>query len=161
MKKASIIITALLAGYLIFSGAVFFQDNTLNELSVHGVNVANAGVFDDDDNGDNDDNKEPAEINVKIKNPLKAKTLEDVINNLIDFVFFLALIICPLVIIIGGFIFVTAGGDPKKIESGKKMIYYALIGLGIVILAKGFVMALKAILGVKKTSLLLIKYIFS
>jgi hypothetical protein len=45
---------------------------------------------------------------------------------------------------------VTSGGDPGKVETGKKMVYYALIGLGIVVLAKGFVLALKQILNVKK-----------
>jgi hypothetical protein len=93
---------------------------------------------------------DPVEVNVEIVNPLKANTLEEVINSIINFVFWLAVVICPLVIILGGFIFVTAGGDPKKVENGKKIIYYALIGLGVVIMAKGFVAALIKILGVKK-----------
>jgi len=93
---------------------------------------------------------EEKKIDVKVDNPIKANTIEEIINNVIDFFFTIALIICPLIIIVGGFMMVTSGGDPGKVETGKKMVYYALIGLGIVIMAKGFVLALKQILKVKK-----------
>ena len=88
-------------------------------------------------------------VDETITNPIKANSLEEVLNSVIDFIFTIALIVCPLIIIIGGFIFVTAGGEPAKVETGKKMIFYALLGLGVIILAKGFVLALKTIIKVK------------
>lgn len=97
------------------------------------------------------DDEEPKDpVDVKIDNPIKAGSIEEIIENVINFFFTIALIICPLIIIVGGFMMVTSGGDPGKVETGKKMVYYALIGLGIVVLAKGFVLALKQILNVKK-----------
>jgi len=39
-------------------------------------------------------------------------------------------------IIIGGFKYVTSGGDSTKISSAKSTIFYALIGLVVVALAQ-------------------------
>lgn len=104
-----------------------------------------AATGDDDDTG--------VSVNVEFQNPITSNTLDQVISNLTDFVFTIALIICPLVIIIGGFLFVTASGDPKKVEVGKQMIFWALVGLAIAMLAKGAVVLLRALLGVKKSSM--------
>lgn len=94
---------------------------------------------------------EDVSVDVEFVNPITDDTLDKVINNLIDFVFTIALVVCPIVIIIGGFMFVTASGDPKKLETGKKIIFWALIGLAIAIMAKGIVILIRALLGVKKT----------
>ncbi|HOX30245.1 MAG TPA: pilin [Candidatus Paceibacterota bacterium] len=96
-------------------------------------------------------NDEDVSVDVEFVNPITDDTLDKVINNLIDFVFTIALVVCPIVIIIGGFMFVTASGDPKKLETGKKIIFWALIGLAIAIMAKGIVILIRALLGVKKT----------
>lgn len=94
---------------------------------------------------------EDVPVDVEFVNPITSNTLDEVINGLVDFVFTIALVVCPIVIIIGGFIFVTASGDPKKVETGKKIIFWALVGLGIAIMAKGFVELVRYLLGVKKT----------
>jgi hypothetical protein len=94
------------------------------------------------------------EVDTKVKNPLKANSIEEIINSVINFIFTIGLIVCPLVIIAGGFIMITAGGEPDKVGTGRRMIYYALIGLGIIILAKGFVLALKQVLKVKDAGLM-------
>lgn len=96
------------------------------------------------------DDDEDVSVDVEFVNPVTDDTLDEIINNLIDFVFTIALVICPIVIIIGGFMFVTASGDPKKLETGKKIIFWALIGLAIAIMAKGMVILIRALLGVKK-----------
>ena len=96
------------------------------------------------------DDDEDVSVDVEFVNPVTDDTLDEIINNLIDFVFTIALVICPIVIIIGSFMFVTASGDPKKLETGKKIIFWALIGLAIAIMAKGMVILIRALLGVKK-----------
>lgn len=93
---------------------------------------------------------EDVSVDVEFINPITSNTLDQVINNLIDFIFTIALVVCPIVIIIGGFMFVTAAGDPNRLETGKKIIFWALVGLAMAIMAKGFVILLKALLGVKK-----------
>ena len=85
-----------------------------------------------------------------IRSFIKWDSIEGVLGGVIDFIFWIALIVCPLIIIIGALTFVTAGGEPAKIQTGKNMIFYALLGLSVIILAKGFVLALQTILRVKK-----------
>jgi hypothetical protein len=138
MQKNRIIQKIVLTFCAAVSGAVFFAGPAVINSS---FDAAIAAV-------DDEMTKDP--VDVKIKNPIKAGSIEEIIENVINFFFTIALIVCPLIIIVGGFMMVTSGGDPGKVETGKKMVYYALIGLGIVVLAKGFVLALKQILNVKK-----------
>lgn len=84
----------------------------------------------------------------KIENPLTADTFEEVLDRLINFIFWVGITVAPVMLIIAGFMLVTAMGDPKRVETAKKMILYTLIGLAIVILAKGLIAVLKSILGV-------------
>lgn len=84
----------------------------------------------------------------QLPNPIKWNNFADLINALIDFLFNVALLVVPIMIIIGGFYFITAAGEPAKIETGKRLIWYALIGLIIILLAKGVVTMVKTILGV-------------
>ena len=77
---------------------------------------------------------------VKIENPLAAKDFQELIDKLINFIFVLAVMIAPIMIIVAGFYFITAAGDPAKIETAKKMILWTLIGLLIVFCAKGLIM---------------------
>lgn len=85
---------------------------------------------------------------VTLDNPLKSNNFWELIDKLIDFIFYLAMAIAPIMFIVAGFYFVTAAGDPAKIETAKKMILWALIGLLIVFCAKGLIMALAEIFGV-------------
>lgn len=76
---------------------------------------------------------------VEIPNPLKANNFWELIGYLIDFIFYLAIVISPIMIIIAGFYFITAMGEPEKINAAKKIILWTLIGLLVVICAKGIV----------------------
>ena len=86
---------------------------------------------------------------VTIENPLKAKTFGGLINNLITFIFWIALALFPLMIVIAGIYFVTAAGDPKQVERAKGIILYTLIGFIVILVAKGFIELLKQVLEVK------------
>jgi magnesium-transporting ATPase (P-type) len=86
---------------------------------------------------------------VCICNPLKAPDFETLINNIINFIFYAALAIVPLVVVIGGFNILTSGGDPKKVETGKNIIIYALVGLIVVMLAKDIITVIRNVLGLK------------
>jgi hypothetical protein len=54
--------------------------------------------------------------------------------------------ILPIIIIIAGFLFLTSGGDPEKVRTAKRMIFWAIIGLAIVVLARGIISVIKGIL---------------
>ena len=85
---------------------------------------------------------------VTLANPLKVDTLWDFVLLIANFIFRLALWIAPIMFIIGGFYYLTAAGSPEKIETGKKIILYTIIGLIIIISAKGLINMFKNIFGI-------------
>jgi len=68
------------------------------------------------------------------------------VENIIKFLWWIALALLPLMIVIAGFYFVTAAGDPTKVEKAKGIILYTVIGFIIILLARGFVELLKTLL---------------
>jgi cytochrome bd-type quinol oxidase subunit 2 len=54
-----------------------------------------------------------------------------IINSFLTFLGVLAV----LMIIFGGILYITAGGDPQKADKGKKIIMYAVIGIVIILLS--------------------------
>ena len=84
-------------------------------------------------------------IVVEIENPLEADSFEELILNIVDFLFNLAIPIMALMIIWGGFLFVTATGKEESIRQGKQLILWAIIGFIIILLAKGLIAFLQNI----------------
>lgn len=76
---------------------------------------------------------------VCICNPLKAQSFEEIIDNVINFIFTISFVIAPLIIVWAGGMYITGGSDPKKIEVAKNMILYTLAGIAILLFSKGFV----------------------
>ena len=86
---------------------------------------------------------------ITIEPPITATSFEALVAGITNFLFIIALVLAPLMIIIGAIYLLTSGGDPKKLETGKNIIIYTLIGLAIILLAKGLIAVLKTIIGVK------------
>ena len=86
---------------------------------------------------------------IKIENPLEAEKFEDIIDNIIDFIYKIAIVLAPLMIIVGGFLFVTAGGNVQQITRDRNLIIWTAIGFLIVLLSKGILAIINQILGVK------------
>lgn len=63
------------------------------------------------------------------------KGVEDVFGNLVGALLALAGIALFIMLLIGGFKYLTAGGDPKSVESAQKTLTYAIMGLVLVALA--------------------------
>jgi len=91
-----------------------------------------------------------AEDSPEIKNPIIYDTIIEVVESLTNFVFTLGIVLAPLVFLIGGFVFLTSGGDTNKVQKGKDIMIYAVIGFVIVLLVKGLVELIKNALGVKE-----------
>jgi len=86
---------------------------------------------------------------VTIPNPLKAQSFTQLLEAIIDFIFYLALGIAPIMIIVAGFFFITAQGEPEKIQTAKRIILWVLIGLIVVFCAKGLIKLFGEIFGVR------------
>jgi hypothetical protein len=86
---------------------------------------------------------------VEIPNPLQTDTFEGLIDAIVKIIFNVALWIAPLMIIIAGFYFVTAAGNPTQINTAKQILFWTLIGFTIVVCATGVIALFKDILGVE------------
>lgn len=84
---------------------------------------------------------------IAICNPLNSCDFTELIDKIINFVFWVAVAIVPLMALIAGFYFVTAAGDPNKINTAKKILIYTAIGFVIILFAKGLISVLQQVLG--------------
>lgn len=80
-----------------------------------------------------------------IDNPLCAESFEELINALINFIFYFSLVFAPIMFIIAGLLFVTAAGVPEKIQKAKNVMLWTAIGLAIIIMAKGIITVIQEI----------------
>lgn len=62
-------------------------------------------------------------------------SLGELISNVIEVILGIVLAIAMLMIIIGGYFYITSAGDPKQAERGKKTVTYAIIGIVFIILS--------------------------
>jgi len=84
---------------------------------------------------------------ITFPNPLNATTFEEIVNNIINFIFYVAIVIFPIMVIVASFFFLSSGGDPTKVKTAKNILLYSVIGLMIVLLAKGIISVLESVLG--------------
>lgn len=74
-----------------------------------------------------------------VTSPIGCQDIDCLISSIIDFIFKIAIIIAPIMLIIAGFFFVTSMGEPAKIQKAKDVVLWTLIGLAIVVMARGIV----------------------
>ena len=74
--------------------------------------------------------------------PSGAPTVDimDTLDSITDWLFAILLIVAAISIIIAGYFFVTAAGDPDKTKRARDFVMYALVGVLVGFVAKGLVM---------------------
>jgi hypothetical protein len=70
------------------------------------------------------------------------------INQIVNWVFFILLIVAIIFILIGAFTFITASGSPEKAMAARSYLMYAAIGIAIALLARAVPAIVKSITGV-------------
>jgi len=70
-------------------------------------------------------------------NPLAYDTLGELLDRIFEVIFYIALALAPIGIIIGAFLILSAGASPSNIVLGKKIILYSAVILGIMLILKG------------------------
>lgn len=65
----------------------------------------------------------------------EAETLGEVISQIIPYIYIIAGLILFGLLIMGGFSFLTSGGDPKKVEAAQGKITHAVVGFLIIFLS--------------------------
>ena len=76
-------------------------------------------------------------------------TLADIISKFIPYIYVIAGLILFAFLIIGGFNYLTSGGDPKKVETAQAKITQALIGFLIIFLAYWLGRILEIVFGIE------------
>ncbi len=67
--------------------------------------------------------------------PKEIGELFGVLDNVLKYIFPLAGLICVVFIIIAGYMWMSAAGDPSKIKTAQGTLTWAIIGLVVVLLA--------------------------
>jgi type IV secretory pathway VirB2 component (pilin) len=62
--------------------------------------------------------------------------LEPIIDRIKRILQLLAFIVAVIFIILGGYTIITAGGSTEKVETGKRWILYAIVGLVVILIAE-------------------------
>ncbi len=70
-----------------------------------------------------------------------------IIYSVTDFIIAVSIPIAGLMILYGAFLILTAAESPQRFEAGKNTILYTVIGLAIILLAKGLVVLITGLLG--------------
>ena len=79
------------------------------------------------------------------------KCFECIFENLLHYTIQLGGIIAFIFLILGGFKYLTAGGDPKKVEQARNTLTYAILGLVLLLLAWFILYFVEEFTGVKVT----------
>lgn len=80
---------------------------------------------------------------IKLDNPIKAKSIQDLLFSLVDFAIFLGSIVAVFMFMYIGFKFVAARGNESEIKSAKEWFTYAVIGTAILLSSKVIVEVMK------------------
>lgn len=86
----------------------------------------------------------------EITNPIpKFNNLGQILNVLLQLIFFVAGVAMFFSLIFGGIQWITAGGDPKAMDSARRRITNSVIGLVIVVAAYAIALILEQVFGIK------------
>lgn len=61
----------------------------------------------------------------------KALSLTQIAMNVLDFILSIIGVLAVIMLIIGGLVYLTSAGDTKRIETGRNIVKYALIGITV------------------------------
>lgn len=76
-----------------------------------------------------------------------ASQLIGILENVGNWIFVAALLIVPVMILIGAIMLMGGGGDPTRVANAKKVFLWTAIGLILALVSKGVFAALRSIFG--------------
>lgn len=85
---------------------------------------------------------------VSIPNPLgRTTTIAGLVDNIATFLLQIGIPITTIMILVAAIQFMFAGGSEKRVTAAKQTLLYAIIGLAVLLLAKGVSSVIKSFLG--------------
>jgi hypothetical protein len=82
-----------------------------------------------------------------LENPLGTDSIVEIINRVLNYLIYISVPILALMILIGGFYILSAKDDASKVQKGKDVIKYSVIGFVVILCSKGVGLILLEILG--------------
>ena len=83
--------------------------------------------------------------------PAQISDLQKVFASLVSAILSFAGIVLFILLVVGGFKFITSGGDPKAVEGAKKTISYAILGLVLLLVSYLILVLIREITGAPVT----------
>lgn len=84
---------------------------------------------------------------INLPNPLACDDIPCVGEKIVSGLFFIVTPIVVIMVLIGAFQILTAGGSPERVTKGRNTIFYAVVGYAIVLVAQGLVFIIREVLG--------------
>jgi hypothetical protein len=84
---------------------------------------------------------------INLPNPLACDDVQCVVQNIVRGILVIVTPIVVIMVLIGAFQILTAGGSPERVTKGRNTIFYAVVGYAIVLVAQGLVFIIKEVLG--------------
>lgn len=78
--------------------------------------------------------------------PIGCNSFDQCIRDVVNYIGQVAIPIAIVMFVIGGFMFVTAGGSEERVSRGKKTLTWAAIGFVIILIAFGLATAIEGFL---------------
>jgi len=85
---------------------------------------------------------------VVLCSPTKYTKIEDLIESVGNWIFFLGLAIVPLMVVIAGAMILSSAGNPETVTTGKNMLIWTMVGVGVIFISKSLYAIIKMALGV-------------
>ena len=89
----------------------------------------------------------PTSWTLSLPNLTGYTTFGQIINAITLWLFNISIPIAVIIIIWGGVLMLTARGDAAQFKRGTQALTYAMIGLAVIFIGKGFVSLVQSILG--------------
>ena len=87
-----------------------------------------------------------AQINIEIKNPIKTSDFAKIVENFLLWILSVAGVLTLFMLVLGGIMYMTAGGDEQKVATAKKVVTWTIIGLALILASYSIIKVLDQIL---------------
>lgn len=81
-----------------------------------------------------------------LPNPLNACSLEGLVESIAAWLYTIMIPISAIIFLYAGVMFMFSGGDEEKIKKAKRALFWAVVGVGIIIIGQGIVITIKSFL---------------
>jgi hypothetical protein len=83
---------------------------------------------------------------VEFENPIEATSVQEIIKAISDWAWDIGFALAVLMMIVGAFYLITATGDPERVNTGKKIITWTIIGIIVLFLSTQIITLIENIL---------------